>query len=108
MWSLPADVWGYAGQAVVSALTACLAACQQAPCPDSNLLASDALDVLHKIGAQLSLPGLPPEVPSALLSQLCRALDPQSSPLRLRLTATGIRIALLCQHGCHYSRGADQ
>ena len=78
-----------AGHEVVSGLVQCLAAWQDSPSPDSNLLALDALEVLHKIGPRLSLQGLPPEVPSALLHQLCQAMNPHCSPFRLRITAAG-------------------
>ena len=79
-----------AGHEVVSGLVQCLAAWQDSLSPDSNLLALDALEVLHKIGPRLSLQGLPPEVPSALLHQLCQAMNPQCSPFRLRITAAGM------------------
>lgn len=68
---------------------ACLAACHKSHSADANLVVSDALDVLHKTGHCLSLQELPPELPSALLRQLCQALDPHCSPLQIRITAAG-------------------
>ena len=90
VWDLGKNCVGCpAGQEVISALIACLAACHKSHSADANLLASDALDVLHKVGHRLSLQELSPELPSALLRQLCQALDPHCSPLRTRITAAG-------------------
>ena len=55
-----------------------------------NMLALDALDVLHYLGPRLVLQALPPDLPSALLTLLGQVLQPLRNPLRLRTAAAGL------------------
>lgn len=70
----------------------CLAARHQQPCPDTNDLALNALDCLHKITGQqgLLLPALPAHLHSAVLVELCHAMAAHDTPLRVRMSVPGI------------------
>lgn len=81
-----------AGHAAVEALVHCLAARRTQPCPDTNDLALNALDCLHKITGQqgLLLPALPPQLHSGLLAELCHAMAAHDTPLRVRMSVPGV------------------
>ena len=72
------------------------------PCPDTNDLALNALDCLHKItGHQgLLLPALPSQLHSALLAELCHAMAAHETPLRVRMGVPGVlqRLALVTEN----------
>ena len=77
-----------AGHAAVEALVHCLAARRTQPCSDTNDLALNALNCLHRITGQqgLLLPALPPQLHSALLAELCHAMAAHDTPLRVRMS----------------------
>ena len=76
----------------MKALVHCLAARRKQPCPDTNDLALNALDCLHKItGHQgLLLPALPAQLHSAVMAELCHAMAAHDTPLRVRMSAPAL------------------
>ncbi len=79
-----------ADHAAVTVLVRCLEARREQPCPDTNDMALNALDCLHKVVAGLLLAGLPQQQRSALLLELCEALAGHDTPLRIRASAAGV------------------
>ena len=79
-----------AGQAVVAALAQCLEARREQPCPDTNDLALNALDCLHKVAPRLQLASLPSQLLWQLLSEVCHSMMTHDTPLRVRGTAAGV------------------
>lgn len=79
-----------AGQAVVTALAQCLEARREQPCPDTNDLALNALDCLHKVAPRLQLASLPSQLLWQLLSEVCHSMMTHDTPLRVRGTAAGV------------------
>ena len=79
-----------AGQAAVAALAQCLEARREHPCPDTNDLALNALDCLHKVAPRLQLAGLPSQLLWQLLSEVCHSMMAHDTPLRVRGTAAGV------------------
>ena len=82
------------------ALVRCLAARRHLPCPDTNDLALNALDCLHKLtGHQgLQLSALPEQLHAALLAELCHAMAAHDTPLRVRMSVPGILQRLALAH----------
>ncbi|KAA6424916.1 MAG: hypothetical protein FRX49_05090 [Trebouxia sp. A1-2] len=78
------------GQAAVAALVQCLEARREQPCPDTNDLALNALDCLHKVAPRLQLAGLPSQLLWQLLSEVCHSMMAHDTPLRVRGTAAGV------------------
>jgi len=79
-----------AGQDTVAALAQCLEARREQPCPDTNDLALNALDCLHKVAPRLQLAGLPSQLLWQLLSEVCHSMMTHDTPLRVRGTAAGV------------------
>ncbi|DBA81783.1 TPA: hypothetical protein ACH3X1_007513 [Trebouxia sp. C0004] len=78
------------GQGSVAALVQCLEARREQPCPDTNDLALNALDCLHKVAPRLQLATLPSQLLWQLLSEVCHSMMAHDTPLRLRGTAAGV------------------
>ena len=89
-----------AGQAAVTALVRCLEARREEPCPDTNDLALNALDCLHKLAPRLQLAPLSQQRLSQLMSELCQGMAARDTPLRVRAAAAGViqRLALETQN----------
>lgn len=80
----------------MTALVRCLEARREEPCPDTNDLALNALDCLHKLAPRLQLAPLPQQRLSQLMSELCQGMAARDTPLRVRAAAAGViqRLAL--------------
>ncbi len=74
----------------MAALAQCLEARREQPCPDTNDLALNALDCLHKVAPRLQLAGLPSQLLAQLLSEVCHSMMTHDTPLRVRGTAAGV------------------